>query len=336
MIFHHFTRTDFSSDSVVYPDVSTLEPLKREILASHDCDMHLVVATETEHARASLWWTHVPQMEGRRPGTIGHFAATGPIAAAAVLDEASRLLRQAGCTCAVGPMDGTTWRKYRFVTDLRGERDSAEPPFMLEPQNPDDYPKWFMQNGFAPLAQYSSTLVTDLEREDPRADRARARLAAGGIEIRAMDPARFDADLEAVYHLSCQSFTQQYLYTPIDLPHFLALYQPLRARMVAEMVLLAWQGATLVGYLFGIPDLTQAQRGLQVNTAIIKTLAILPARAFAGLGAVLVNEFHRRARAMGMTRCIHALAHEGNARSQNISSFFGERMRGYTLYIKDL
>ena len=36
---------------------------------------------------------------------------------------------------AVGPMDGSTWRRYRFITE-RG----AEPAFFLETYNPDVWP----------------------------------------------------------------------------------------------------------------------------------------------------------------------------------------------------
>ena len=36
---------------------------------------------------------------------------------------------------AVGPLDGSTWRRYRLVTE-RG----VEPPFFMEPDNPDDWP----------------------------------------------------------------------------------------------------------------------------------------------------------------------------------------------------
>ena len=52
------------------------------------------------------------------------------------------------CTIAIGPVDGNTWQRYRLITE-----PGTEPPFFLEPDNPDAWPGQFTAAGFTPLAQ---------------------------------------------------------------------------------------------------------------------------------------------------------------------------------------
>src|SRR5512134_3810448 len=86
-------------------------------------------------ARCSLWWTRTPALLGHRVGLIGHYAAPAAAPGAGLLDRACHELAARGCSVAVGPMDGSAWRRYRLITE-RG----TEPTFFLEPDNPDDWP----------------------------------------------------------------------------------------------------------------------------------------------------------------------------------------------------
>ena len=112
-------------------------------------------------------------------------------------------------------------------------------------------------------------------------------------------------------------------------------YRAVQAKVRAELVLLAEQGGRPVGNVFAIPDLAQAQRGQPVTTVIVKTLAVLPGRAQAGLGAVLLDGVHVAARRLGFTRSIHALMHETN-QSRNLSAHYAQTIRRYTLFSRTL
>ena len=105
-------------------------PLANDERRTHRPDAHIIVfgAGDRLGARCSLWWTGPPPLEHHRLGVIGHYAADDDGAARRLLDAAAGRLAEAGCTLAVGPMDGNTWRRYRFIVE-RG----AEPPFFLEP-----------------------------------------------------------------------------------------------------------------------------------------------------------------------------------------------------------
>jgi GNAT superfamily N-acetyltransferase len=285
---------------------------------------------ELPGASAWLWWTSAPPLAGEHPGVIGRFRAADATAARRVLEHATALLREQGCTLAIGPMDGNTWRSYRFVTDA-----GSAPPFLLEPRNPPEYPAWWEAAGFAPLAQYHSTATEDLAVVDPRVGAAAERLAAAGVTVRALSPDRYAEDLAAIHDVSVESFRDNYLYTPLARDAFVAQYAGLRERLRPELVLLAEQGGRAVGYVFAIPDLEEPARGAPLRTAIVKTLAVRPGRAFAGLGAVLLARVHAAARDLGLRRAVHALMHESN-RSRNLSAHYGAPLRRYTLYARRL
>jgi L-amino acid N-acyltransferase YncA len=279
-------------------------------------------------AEALLWWTHTPALPGKKIGAIGGFHATSAAATAEVLRRAGEQLRARRCTLAVGPMDGNTWRRYRFVTASGGE-----PPFLLEPANPPEWPLWWQEAGFTPLAEFYSAATGDLAARDARLQGVAARMAAAGVRIRPLDPACFEAELGRIHEVSLVSFQQNFLYTPLPREEFVAQYRAVQARIRPDLVLLAECAGRPVGYVFAIPDYTAVERGAPLDTVVVKTLAVLPTRAHAGLGALLLSEVQAAARRLGFTRAIHALMHAAN-RSRNLSAHYATTFRRYTLFAR--
>lgn len=281
-------------------------------------------------ARCSLWWTRTPSLLGHRVGVVGHYAARDAEAGGLLLERACRELAARGCSIAVGPMDGSTWRCYRLVTD-RG----SEPTFFLEPDNPDDWPGHFLALGFAPIANYLSAVNADLGCRDPRAEHIAERLSAQGIRIRPLDLEHAEDDLRRIYAVSAVSFRNNFLYTPIAEADFLVQYGALLPLLRPELVLIAEAADQPVGFIFAVPDRKQAERRRPVDTVIVKTLAVLPERAHAGLGSLLLDACQGAATRLGYTRAIHALIHEQNA-SRNLSRRCASPMRRYALFGKAL
>lgn len=293
-------------------------------------DAHWMVLDGTKvRARCSLWWTQVPPSPDKTLGVIGHYAALDAEAGAQLLAHACEQLAERGCTQAVGPMDGDTWHSYRLVSE-RG----SEPPFFLEPWHPEGWPEHFEAAGFGPLAHYFSALNADLQ-QDPRLAALTQIVEDQGIRIRALDPARFERELQAIYEVSLASFKRNFLYTPISLEQFIDLYQPVRPYVQPELVMIAQRQGQPVGYQFSIPDLLQVQRGQNVNTMIVKTVAVHPEFGGSGLGSLLVAKAHQVAKTFGFARAIHALMVEDNL-SRKISAHYAEPMRRYTLFAKEL
>ena len=281
-------------------------------------------------ARCSLWWSATPAYQQHRVGLIGHYASDDTLADA-LLSLACDQLRQAGCTLAVGPMDGSAYNRYRLVTE-RG----SEPPFLLEPQNPITWPAHFTDNGFTPLAQYYSALQEDLTVTDPRIPEIERQVRAAGVRVRSLDASDFEGELRRVYPVVAAGFAQALLANPIGEAAFVAQYRPLASLLAPELVQIAETDERVVGFLLVVPDWLQAQRGEPIDTAVVKTIAVLPEYTRRGLAILLCERAQMAAHALGYTRAIHALMHEGNVSRHLSVTHHGRIIRRYTLYMKEL
>jgi predicted N-acetyltransferase YhbS len=300
--------------------LTSLEEFKR-----HRADAHFLAP----NARCSLWWNNVPDFPNQKLGLIGHFESRDAASAQALLNAASAELKNQNCTLAIGPINGSTWKRYRLVTDF-----GTEHSFFLEPTNPAQYPHYFTNCGFTPLATYSSALNTILSFEDSRVGSVRRRIADAGIHIRNINPSDFQNELKRIYSMSLISFRHNFLYSPITEEDFLQQYAKVRAILDPNLVLIAEHDSRPVGFIFALPDILARQRS-GPPTIILKTLAVLPDRAQAGLGGLLIAEVQKNARELGYTRSIFALMHDSNA-SRSISSKYATQMRRYTLFSKSL
>jgi len=282
-------------------------------------------------ARASLWWRGTPAHQGERIGYIGHFAVTegDGKAARALLHGCAEQLSSQGCTLAVGPIDGSTWRHYRLLTQ-RGD----EPVFFLEPDNPDSWPRYFESQGFSPLTRYYSSVNDDIRQCEYPAERE-AKFHAQGITLQPMDAQYLEQEMRSLYTLSCEAFADNFLYTPISEGEFLASYRCLTPVIDCRLIYIARHQERPVGFCFCLPDVMQQQRGQQVDTAIMKTLAVLPAYQGLGLGGLLIAKSTQAAQRLGMRRSIHAMMHEEN-RSRLLNRSQMRDFRQYTLYGKAL
>lgn len=302
-------------------------------LTRHAPDAHWVLVDDDGviGGRLSLWWQATPSHSGHPLGIIGHYAADGPEAARHLLTHACDELRAQHCGWAVGPMDGNTWGSYRFITESHGE-----PSFFLEPAHPPEWPQQFIDHGFKPFANYCSSVDEHVDDDnDLHALRASDRLAKLGVTLRPLEAARFEEELRTIHRVVTASFQNGFLYQPLSEAKFIAQYEPLRAFVRPELVAIATHEDRPVGFIFTLPDMLQARSGFPIDTAIIKTLAILPERRFAGLGSYLVSANRRAVRALGYQRLIHALMHESN-KSRSISARSASVFRRYTLFAKPL
>lgn len=310
------------------PDGTPLDPAT---LAATGADEHwLLVDAAGAVARCSLWWTTAPAYQQHRVGLIGHYAADDALADA-LLRHACERLRQAGCTVAIGPMDGSTYNYYRLVTE-----PGTEPPFFLEPTNPMSWPAQFTENGFAPLANYYSAVQDHLEATDPRIPDIERQMEAAGVRVRPLDPGAFERDLRSVYPVVAAGFAESLLASPIDEEAFVAQYRPLESLLVPEMVQIAETDERAVGFLLVVPDWNQARRGELIDTGIAKTTAVLPDYQRQGLSILLAARAIAAGRALGYTRAIHALIREDNVSRRLSDVYHGRVIRRYTLFAKEL
>lgn len=265
-------------------------------------------------------------------GTIGFYEARDGAAGAAVLEAAKAELAGRGVARVLGPMDGTTWDRYRFA--LPDPSGDDPPPFFTEPTNPPEYPSQWEAAGFEVAERYLSRLVADLDSLAERGRRATERLAGTGIEIAAMSPGAFGDTLDEIHGLSVESFAENAYYSPIGRDRFRAMYAPIESIVDPSLVLLARDaGGGLVGFIFNVPDLLDpaiAEAG-RPTRLIMKSMAVAPSARGSGLGALLMHESQRLAAEKGYAAAIHALMHADN-NSLRISRDGGDLYREYALY----
>jgi hypothetical protein len=261
-------------------------------------------------ARCSLWWRGTPAHGGRRTGFIGAIESDDAGALAALLVRAAKHLKDAGCELAVGPVDGDTWHRYRLVTFTDGT-----PPFALEPYSALDAIRPWQRAGFTPLETYASyrddalapTARSHVHAErDARAATLEERLKDAGVAVRPLNLARFDDELEQIHALALRGFRDAPLYAPIGFDAFAALYRPLAPLLDPRLCPVAERDGRIVGVLFALRDPRAP------HTVVLKTVVRDTDRRLAGLGFVLTGRARAAAHALGATRAISALQHDGS------------------------
>ncbi|HEV2132410.1 MAG TPA: GNAT family N-acetyltransferase [Longimicrobiaceae bacterium] len=263
-------------------------------------------------------------------GIIGHYEALDADAGVGLLRHAQRQLAVAGAVRVLGPMDGSTWARYRLVVEAAGD-PQPEPPFLTEPQNPPEYPAHFLAAGFTPVAEFESSIVRDLDASHPKAAAYAEQLASRGVTVRPLDLASFNEELAALHALSLRIFAENLYYSPIALATFRAMYHPLRPLLDPELVRLARdREGRLIGFVFAFPDPLSTDGG-RPTRVVLKTLATAPEARGLGLGSYLGDEIRRLAHQKGYRAVIHALMHTAND-SKKISRHTAEVFRRYALY----
>ena len=269
-------------------------------------------------AKASLY-AGGPPSEGASTATLGSLRFDSEAAGVALLDEAARRARADGRGALLAPLDGDTWHAYRAVTWSDGSV-----PFLLEPTSGPHDVAALQAAGFEPVAHYLSTIAAlddAIGAPAPRLD---------GVTVEPWDGADADALVDDLFALSTHAFANNPFFKPIDRKAFAALYRPLVPVLDPRHVLFARDDdGALLGYLFATPDFMAPDTDRPI---ILKTYAATRR----GLGFLLADTFHRRARDLGFSRVIHALMHENNA-SRERSRLHGARvMRRYALFAKRL
>lgn len=255
-----------------------------------------------------------PKLEGLRTAAIGQFACDDAVAGAALLRTAMEQVRSEGYGAVLGPMDGNTWSRYRLVVESDGT-----PPFLMEPTNPDWYPAAFNDAGMEVVSTYISA-VRDADSA------SKAPVAPDGVTLRAFHPARAEDALGAIHDLSLQAFAENAFYTPVSREAFVGSYTPVIGMLDPDLVLLAEDGdGRLVGFLFGIPNLTE---GASPASVILKTYA----SRMKGVGSFLADTFHQGVRDKGYKRVIHALMHVDNLSATHSDRTGGHVFRRYALW----
>ena len=263
-------------------------------------------------------------------GMVGFYEALESEAGATLLRAACAALAERSVARVLGPMNGSTWARYRLALRPPGEAHGDDPPFLTEPWNPPRYPGDFEAAGFSVVAHYESRIDLDLDAEAEDADTLEARVRHAGIRVRALEPGDFDRELARLFTLSLECFAGNLYYTPIDFDTFRAQYEKIRPLIDPNLVLIAETDQRPVAFQFAFRDPLSPDPSKP--RVIVKTVATSPACRGLGLGGHMLDLIRRRAREMGAGSVIHALMYVRNLSMRMSARHETEVFRRYALY----
>lgn len=291
--------------------------------------LFMVVEDDRPLARAAAISNPLLKYRDSVPGIVGCFEAVHDVdAARLVLEAVEHCLRdEMRATVAIGPMDGSTWERYRVA--LPG---SVGGPFLLDNVNPPYYQELFEACGYSGIADYISTRFAPTPATFSRLERAQRIFDGCGIKLHEFDTAAPVSEIRDLYQISRESFARNFLYTPISMEAFKEKYTPVLPLIEPRYTLIARDASgTPVGFVFAVRNLLRKD----AFELVVKTLAVLPGAQGRGLGRYLIEEIHHRAAEDGCEMVYHAFMHTSNI-SAKITASEARECRRYRLYAKGL
>lgn len=297
------------------------DPFYKQEIPPEDAKLFVVKKDDNIIARCALLYNEGVNYKGFKTVQVGFFESENNIEAVRFLfDEVKNFAKSKGYDYVITPINGSTWKKYRITLP------SNNPPFLLDNYNKPYYAEIFNSLGFEVIANYTSSITKELDKDYSRLEKFGEIFKSKGVKIRMFSPDNFERDIRKIYEISIKSFVNNFLYTPIEFEDFYKMYEPVKQFLNPEWILLAEnEMQEAVAFIFGFDNLyTKGQKSL-----IIKTLAQIFDYKYRGLGSYLTELLHKKAFDLGYDNIIHALMHENNV-SANILS--GEIYHEYKLY----
>lgn len=237
-------------------------------------------------------------------GAIGFWACSAghDDAGRAVLAAARRWLAERGLD-AVGPLDLSTWHRYRFVVE--GFENGR---FLLEPWNRPDEVRLWEEAGFVPMLSHATVVWPVVDVPPLRA--AHEEAVALGVTFVDMAELAPDDVLAALYDVVSASFAGKAGFQAISRDRFFSLYAAAALLMTPRLSFLArGRDGRVLGFAFAYPDWLEPLRvpGLaSPMTTVLKTLARIP-DAPPWLGYALCHQHAVSARDAGFSTVLFAL-----------------------------
>ena len=301
----------------------SLEGVSNEYL--HSC--HVMVRDNFPVGRFAIYRNDDLLYKGMKAICIGAYhCIDDDFLAKKLLNYASNICKDLGYEFIIGPMNGSTWNKYRFA-----DKESIN-SFFLDVQNPAYYNRQFGLLGFETIAKYFSNLDDDLNFDKESLISFEKYFAKRGANIRNISLVDFENELVRIADFSNLAFSENFLFTPIDREKFVQQYLKLRQIMNPKFIwIVEDSNKEIQSIFFAINDITDKEG----KTLIIKSIAVRKNSPYKGIATYLARRLNQIASEMGYEKIIHALMIKDNL-SMNASKKFGHELRSYSLYGKQL
>jgi len=297
----------------------------------------VIFTDENNNIGGSLYlWHNRPDYNGRKTSYIGNVNIYEKYRKdeEQLFNKVFEELKKEGIETIIGPLNGTTWNTYRYVTE-KGSRKQ----FLLEPWNEDYSVSLFEKLDFKHLAGYISTVMEGMNSDgrknlNKKIEKLKKFDYYEDIRVESAENKDLLTVLNKVYDLTVEAFKNNFLYSELEREIFLKMYLSYEDKIIKKFFKMLYLRDELIGYVFGIPDYTELGYKGKIDTIILKTIAVSPEYNGKGMGYILINSLIEEAEKEGYENVIYALMHESNV-SKNIGLLLGNMLRRYTLFIKE-
>ncbi|MEM7374226.1 MAG: hypothetical protein AAF587_36870 [Bacteroidota bacterium] len=312
-----------SVPSQVYPYYKRQLAQKNEVNSEFLVKCLVLLKDGQAVGRVGIYDNPSLQYKDHRIGGIGNYECIEDMEASRVLlNKAVMELTALGVEYILGPINGSTWDDYSFITH------HAHPNFFLEPFNPVYYNAQFQAFGFELAANRVSSIDRNLEGRYSSVEEKELQLAKTGVTFRSIRLEAYEEELEAIYPFMMESFRTHQFFSPIQKETFLAKFRPFRDLIDPDFVLIAEdQTEKMVGLFFCIQDFLN----LEEKCLVSKTVARASGEAWRGLGDVMLSRMYERARNKGFQAMIYAFMNPA-FNSRLSAEYAGETYKTYALY----
>ncbi|HUG55330.1 MAG TPA: GNAT family N-acetyltransferase [Vicinamibacteria bacterium] len=290
------------------------------------------------------------EFHGDRVGFFGFFdCADDPEAASALLEAAATWTRRRGLALLRGPASFSTNEEAGLLVE-----GFDTPSVLMMPHNPPYYERLLEGAGLRKakdLLAYQRSVDGLPDRLAGASELLRARYH---VDLRPLDLARFDREVDVVRGLYNQAWERNWGFVPLTDAEIDFLARQLRRVVVKELVVFAERGKEPIGFAIALPDLNVALRAnpsgrlfpglVKVLWAArrIRRLRILlagtrPEWRGKGVDALLYRHVWEAARAKGYDWAEAGWVLEDNHPMRNALAKMGfEPYKTYRLYERDL
>ncbi|GAX57826.1 GNAT family N-acetyltransferase [Streptomyces olivochromogenes] len=288
-----------------------------------------------------------------RCGQFGLFECVDDIeAAAALFNAAAGRLRERGLDRMLGPLSFSTNHECGLLVD-----GFDRPPTMMMPHNPAYYMRLFTHCGFTKAKDLLSWRVPMPCDGEPPAIVKRAAeraLNAPEVQVRSLNPRRFDADMAAVRDIYNDAWAENFASVPMTDQEFDHTIRQMKPMLRPELVQIAEVHGEPAAFALVLPDANQALRaargrltayGLPVGLLRIHraTRRIDRIRAIAtgvkkehrvrGLAAALLTQAQRAAFRLGYTETeLSWILEDNRDANRSAKALGGIHFRTHRLY----
>ena len=200
-------------------------------------------------------------------GLIGFFESSSEGAhARGVLQAATRSLVSRGVKTIRGPVDLTTWNRFRVCYP------DQEPPFVSEPFTRAYYRSCFSELGFAVAQRNVSTICGAEQVGFHRFATHLETLQASGFVFERVEPVRLPSVLPHLHNLVLRCFADTWSFVPASLDEFRYTFADLSPASTDTVIHVAYTPAGApVGCCFAALDWSR-----NGGRAVIKSVAVVP------------------------------------------------------------